>query len=557
MNEEVKPVIKSISQARERGVSDEIILTEIKKQNPEKEASFLEAQKRGVGATKILDEIIKQNTKKQEPSSDVSPPPIPPVQNQDNSSSLVEDISKEHLNEMQEKKSSSSLKNKNVIIFIGAGLLFLILIVFFIFYLRAPVNVEVSSEDIEKMELRTTEIANLTESAIVKIGYEVTGNIITPGFVIDVETLEFQRDESVDASAFEVDHYWEGTGFIVGKDGHILTNAHVVTIEEVKTAILLELVTATIYQFLIELQIMGRTEEIQEFQRMWEELDEGSTQEEKIERFKKNEKEIFEEAILSLEKNIKVFNPSSSRDKLPELFNEGFDAELVFANESYRYDQKDVALLKIEENNLPTIKIEKDKQASIGDTVFVFGFPVASSILDVIGARSTSFITVPNISVSGGYTSPSFTGGNITAIKDSLDGTFKLIESDAKVSPGSSGSPVLNEQGSVVGVVSFITGEGILESGDIMMRAVPITILEEFKNDFEEFFSGEYYTSIKRGIYLMKERHCKQAIEEFKKGIEDINDNFSTESINIFINDCQRMIEQGRSVDTRWGVMRK
>jgi hypothetical protein len=58
-------IIDSINQARQMGASDDQILTEIMKQNPEKAKVFEEAFKRGAKATEIIDEIIRQNQSKQ------------------------------------------------------------------------------------------------------------------------------------------------------------------------------------------------------------------------------------------------------------------------------------------------------------------------------------------------------------------------------------------------------------------------------------------------------------------------------------------------------------
>lgn len=54
-------VVDSIQKARERGASDDVILSEIRKQNPAKEPSFSAAISRGAKPTQILDEVIKQN----------------------------------------------------------------------------------------------------------------------------------------------------------------------------------------------------------------------------------------------------------------------------------------------------------------------------------------------------------------------------------------------------------------------------------------------------------------------------------------------------------------
>jgi cobalamin biosynthesis Mg chelatase CobN len=79
-------VVDSIKKAREKKIADHLILSEIRKQNPEKEPFFKKAEERGANATDILNEIIKQNTvenkdlKEKKPVNMVPPvTPQPPV----------------------------------------------------------------------------------------------------------------------------------------------------------------------------------------------------------------------------------------------------------------------------------------------------------------------------------------------------------------------------------------------------------------------------------------------------------------------------------------------
>lgn len=59
-------IIESIHKARVKGVTDEQILEEIMKQNPERGKVFSESIKKGIKATQIIDEIIKEQEKKEE-----------------------------------------------------------------------------------------------------------------------------------------------------------------------------------------------------------------------------------------------------------------------------------------------------------------------------------------------------------------------------------------------------------------------------------------------------------------------------------------------------------
>lgn len=71
-------IVESIQKARSKGIADDLILQEIGKQNPEKQAFFKKAQERGANSSKILDEIIKQNSPSPEKKTfDTSPPSSP------------------------------------------------------------------------------------------------------------------------------------------------------------------------------------------------------------------------------------------------------------------------------------------------------------------------------------------------------------------------------------------------------------------------------------------------------------------------------------------------
>ena len=74
-------VVDSIQKAREKNISDDLILEEIRKQNPEKEVFFEKAQERGATTTDILNEIVKQNSSEKplpEQKLPETPPPITP-----------------------------------------------------------------------------------------------------------------------------------------------------------------------------------------------------------------------------------------------------------------------------------------------------------------------------------------------------------------------------------------------------------------------------------------------------------------------------------------------
>src|SRR4029077_10437747 len=67
----------------------------------------------------------------------------------------------------------------------------------------------------------------------------------------------------------------------------------------------------------------------------------------------------------------------------------------------------------------------------------------------------------------------------VSAIKKSIDG-WPLIQMDANINHGSSGGPVCNAEGEVVGLTTFgsLENNGILAAG--LNFAIPVIILHEY-----------------------------------------------------------------------------
>ena len=121
------------------------------------------------------------------------------------------------------------------------------------------------------------------------------------------------------------------------------------------------------------------------------------------------------------------------------------EAELVGVDE-----RSDLALLKIEENDLPVVKIGSSKNLRVGEWVLAIGAP--------FGFEST------------------VTAGIVSAKGRSLpsESYVPFIQTDVAINPGNSGGPLFNLEGEVVGINSQI----ISRSGGFMglSFAIPIDI---------------------------------------------------------------------------------
>jgi serine protease Do len=127
---------------------------------------------------------------------------------------------------------------------------------------------------------------------------------------------------------------------------------------------------------------------------------------------------------------------------------------------------RDVAVLKVEQKNLPTLKMGDDTPLRPGDKLFVLGYPGAATFHPLISKES--------------ITEPSFTSGQMSARKQSTGG-FEVLQTDAAVTHGNSGGPVFNDRGEVVGIATF---GSIAQGGQTELAGfnfiMPATLIKQF-----------------------------------------------------------------------------
>ena len=99
-------------------------------------------------------------------------------------------------------------------------------------------------------------------------------------------------------------------------------------------------------------------------------------------------------------------------------------------------DDIDLAVLKVEATNLPAMRISDYNKLRQGDVVFAFGSP--DGLQD------------------------SVTMGVVSAVARQLDADSPLVfvQSDAPTNPGNSGGPLVNVDGELVGINTFILSQG-------------------------------------------------------------------------------------------------
>ena len=121
---------------------------------------------------------------------------------------------------------------------------------------------------------------------------------------------------------------------------------------------------------------------------------------------------------------------------------ERYQGEIKAYSDPVNEDGKDIAIIKIDGRNLPTVALGASEGVNVGDSVTVVGYPGAAEI-------SNSSALVPTV-----------THGRISAVnKQDYKGT-PVLQSEAPINHGNSGGPAFDAEGRVIGVATYSLKEG-------------------------------------------------------------------------------------------------
>ncbi|MBU2101010.1 trypsin-like peptidase domain-containing protein, partial [Candidatus Micrarchaeota archaeon] len=273
-----------------------------------------------------------------------------------------------------------------------------------------------------------------------------------------IESMEFVPLQGIEAKQVDetVETGMSGTGFVINPDGYIMTNAHVVFVSDQEA-------TYKLYNTAFQEIQSGIYSEI---------ASRYNLTEEQKQRVIKAISEKFIAYILQYGQlsNVKVDNYAMPGVLLPgQVFsNVAWPADLKAKGQVLDEKAetlswgKDVAIIKVNQKNLPAVKLGDSDQLSTGEQIFVIGYPGTG--LDVIFDNTQTI-------------EPTVTSGIVSARK-MMTNNVEVIQTDAAINHGNSGGPVFNDKGEVIGIATF--GSDQVQNISFIM---PINLAKEFMNE--------------------------------------------------------------------------
>ena len=145
-------------------------------------------------------------------------------------------------------------------------------------------------------------------------------------------------------------------------------------------------------------------------------------------------------------------------DSVEVMFHDGkaYEAEIIGGDEDF-----DIAVIKIEAENLRPVAVGNSDKVQVGDNIAVIGNPLGE--LDF--SMSRGIVSMCNRAIN-------------------VDGTpFNMIQIDASINPGNSGGPLFNAAGEVIGIVSAKYSSYASTSVEGLGFAIPMNDVHAMIND--------------------------------------------------------------------------
>lgn len=335
-------------------------------------------------------------------------------------------------------------------------------------------------------KLETSTLAELAKPATVLVSTKYSGSVTVPEVYIPQDrvaalrqvlerglmsgTITNNERALVEAAVVELAANWRqylvssggsrtvsvnitgvGSGFFVTPDGYIVTNAHVVSEDPkiLKSQIAQQALGQLLEQDLAELQKEIGTLSQDTNKKLEAAVVDFYTMNMQIGDIKRDVGMLYGVGVPGMNVQVKPV-----------------PVEVIESGLGTPIPGKDVAILKAQGDNFPTLPLGDDKALKTGEQIFPLGYPADATFFQAFDPSS--------------ITESSLTSGLVSAQK-TMEGGWTAIQTDAAIRGGNSGGPTMNSKGEVIGLATFGLRDpntGVSATGANFL--VPTSIVKEF-----------------------------------------------------------------------------
>ena len=307
-----------------------------------------------------------------------------------------------------------------------------------------------------------------------------------------------------------------GTGFFVTGDGYLVTNAHIIDRD---SAFIRRKFILSTYQEVTDANIRS-------LQASWAMILSDQQRSMLYDAYSIIYSQVSSMIIFDLNRAIYVRFRIDSPDG--EFTTQRLASRVVIKGKAM--PGEDIAVLKVDSvRQMPTLAVSTDSLARIGEQVLVYGYPEPVTSNSYL-AKETDL-------------EPTLTAGIVSAVKKSILG-WPVIQMDAVITHGSSGSPVCNNIGQVIGIATFGSLEqqtGGLASG--LNFALPAAMVRRFLDSVNVTPAvSDASRAYNAGLDLYYQGYYRRALQKFEAA-RTLNENYP--QVYYYMNDCRRHIKAG------------
>jgi S1-C subfamily serine protease len=158
---------------------------------------------------------------------------------------------------------------------------------------------------------------------------------------------------------------------------------------------------------------------------------------------------------------------------------------------------KDVALIKVNVRNAPVLKLANSNEVKLAEYVMALGYPMSGDSA-FLNEKSSNIVSI--------------TDGIVSAKKKLKDGS-SVIQISAPAYYGSSGGPVVNNRGEIVGLVTFGGNDAVSGFTFIVPSNTILEFVEQVRVNNQEGLVNQKY---RQGLQLYAQGKYQQAMQKFQ-----------------------------------------